>query len=196
VSVPQTAYLRQRQLRVNKADGWGTLITPFGTFATLRIVSTLQARYTISLQGQIDTVADAPVTREYKWLGKEQGIPLLRIITTEVLGQETVALVEYRDVYRRLGGVLATTKRLPESAVTVHPVPAVAGEPLHLTLPGTGLATITATDLTGRVLFRRTAVASAQPLSLPAELFTGFQGVALLHIETPEGVAVRRIVRQ
>lgn len=196
VSVPQTAYLRQRQHRVNKADSWGTLITPFGTFATLRVVSTLKARYTISLPGQIDTVANAPIMREYKWLGKEQGIPLLRIITTEVIDQESIVLVEYRDVYRRLGGTLATTKRLPESAVAAYPVPAAANEPLHLTLPGAGRAIITATDLAGRVLFRQTVTASNGHVMLPAELFDGFQGVVLLRVETAEGVAVRRVVRQ
>ncbi|TGE10430.1 T9SS type A sorting domain-containing protein [Hymenobacter fodinae] len=196
VSVPQTAYLRQRQQRVNRADGWGTLITPFGTFATLRVVSTLKTRYSISLPGQIDTVADAPITREYKWLGKEQGIPLLRIVTTEAIDREAVVLVEYRDIYRRLGGTLATTRRLPESAVTAYPVPAATTEPLHLTLLGTGLATITATDLTGRVLFRQTLTASSQPLVLAAELFKGTRGVILLRVETADGVAVRRVVRQ
>ncbi|QJX45732.1 T9SS type A sorting domain-containing protein [Hymenobacter taeanensis] len=196
-NVPQTAYLRQQQKRVNNADGWGTLITPFGTYATLRVVSTLQARDSISVQGQPGTVVPVPLTREYKWLGNNQGIPLLQVITQEVAGQEAVVLVEYRDVYRRPSGTLATTKRLPESAVAVYPVPAAAGEVLHLTLPGsTGLATITATDLTGRVLFRHVATASAQPLALPAGLFDGYRGVLLLRVETTEGVAVRRIVRQ
>ncbi|TGD78871.1 T9SS type A sorting domain-containing protein [Hymenobacter wooponensis] len=195
-SVPQTAYLRQRQKRVNKADGWGTLITPFGTFPALRVVSTLQARDSISVQGQTGTVVQVPLTREYKWLGQSQGVPLLHIVTQEVAGQETVVLTEYRDVYRRLTGPLATTKRLPESAVTAYPVPVPAAEPLHLTLPGTGLATITATDLTGRVLFRQAFAASTQPLLFPAELFGGFKGVVLLRIETAQGIAVRRVVRQ
>lgn len=38
INVPGTIYLAHQQIRDILADGWGTLITPFGTFETLRLV--------------------------------------------------------------------------------------------------------------------------------------------------------------
>ena len=193
--VPTVAYLRQTQKRVNRADGWGTLTTPFGTFAALRVVSTLQIRDSLSLPGQPGVAVQLPVTREYKWLGKNQGIPLLRVTTQLVAGREIVTLVQYRDIYRRLTP-LATQPQLPETAVAAYPSPAGASESLRVTLPGSGPVTLTATDLSGRVLFRQTRVASGPETVIPAAAFGAFRGMALLRVQTATGVAVRRVVRE
>ncbi|GAB3306807.1 T9SS type A sorting domain-containing protein [Hymenobacter tenuis] len=195
-SVPTLAYLREKQKRVNHADGWGTLITPFGTFAALRVVSTLTAHDSLSVQSQPGTALDR-VTREYKWLGLKQGLPLLQITTQVVAGRETVALLEYRDVYRRLSGPLANSTPLSESAVSVFPNPVRSGEPLRLTLPASaGLVTITATDVTGRLLFRQELTRPGRTLLLPSSAFGSFRGVVLLRVQTAAGVAVRRVVRE
>jgi hypothetical protein len=39
-------------------------------------------------------------TREYKWLGTGQGIPLLQINTNIIAGNEVITSVRYRDIYR------------------------------------------------------------------------------------------------
>ncbi|UOQ65219.1 T9SS type A sorting domain-containing protein [Hymenobacter volaticus] len=195
VNVPGTAFLRERQKRVNNADGWGTLTTPFGTFEALRVVSTLQVRDSVSLQGEPGPAIQRPVMKQYKWLAKNQGIPLLQVITQLVNGQEVVSLVQYRDIYRRLP-VLSTQKQLPETAVAVYPNPVGEGEALRLALPASGPVSVTATDLTGRVLFSYSIPRTSGEATVPAAAFGTFRGVAMLRIQTEMGVAMRRVVRQ
>ncbi|MDF7813567.1 T9SS type A sorting domain-containing protein [Hymenobacter sp. YC55] len=195
VNVPGTAFLRERQKRVNNADGWGTLITPFGRFEALRVVSTLQVRDSVSLQGQPGPAIQRPVMKQYKWLAKNQGIPLLQVITQLANGQEIVSLVQYRDIYRRIS-VLSTQTKLPETAVAVYPNPVGEGESLQLTLPTSGPVSVTATDLTGRVLFTYSIPRAAGEATVPAAAFGTFRGVAMLRVQTETGVAMRRVVRQ
>jgi hypothetical protein len=79
LNIPDLGYFETYRKRVNRVDGWGTLITPFGTFQALRMKSvsiTRDSIYVDSLQTGI------PVNRtitEYKWLGNGFGIPLLTI---------------------------------------------------------------------------------------------------------------------
>ncbi|HEX8428567.1 T9SS type A sorting domain-containing protein [Hymenobacter sp.] len=195
VNVPGTAFLREKQKRVNNADGWGTLTTPFGTFEALRVVSTLQVRDSVSLQGQPGAAVQRPVMKQYKWLAKNQGIPLLQVITQLVSGQEIVSLVQYRDIYRRQP-VLSTQAQLPETAVAIYPTPVGTSESLRLTLPASGPVALTATDLAGRVLFNYTIPNASREATVPAAAFGAFRGVAMLRVQTETGVVVRRIVRQ
>jgi len=99
LSIPDLGYYETYRKRVNQVDGWGMLTTPFGTFETLRMKSTLYTRDSIYLDS-IQT--GIPVTRsitEYKWLGKAFGRPLLIIskegylpARAEYLSKELIAL--------------------------------------------------------------------------------------------------------
>lgn len=81
--------------RVNEADGWGRLLTPYGEFDVLRVKSVVEQYDSI----YIDSLGVGfPVTRnyiEYKWLGKNKGAPLLQV-TEEGL----VTTVRYVDSLR------------------------------------------------------------------------------------------------
>ncbi|MDO7847115.1 T9SS type A sorting domain-containing protein [Hymenobacter sp. M29] len=188
-------YLSQKRKRVNKPDAWGTLTTPFGTFQTVRVVTRLQDHDSISVGG-ISQGFDVPVTREYKWLAKTQHVPLLTITTTLIAGQETITGVEYRDIYRRIVR-LATRDAATDAALSAYPNPSAVGSPLTLSLPaGSGPLTVSATDLVGRQLFRRSFNNSAGELTLGAEAFGIFRGVALLTVTTARGTATRRVVRE
>ena len=195
INVPGTGYLSQRRKRVNKVDAWGTLTTPFGTFATIRVVTRLQDHDSVSVGGTSQGL-DLPLTREYKWLAVGQHVPLLTITTNQLANQEVVTRVEYRDVYRRIAGPLGTAGPLPEAALAVFPNPLAPDEALHLRLPGPGAVTLTATDLTGRRIFQRRFTANTSGVNVAPETFGNFQGVLLLKIETAAGVAVRRLMRQ
>jgi hypothetical protein len=90
-------YYSTTKTRVNTVDGWGTLITPYGTFSVLRQQSVIHEHDSISL----DTLGggigfDVPEAIEYKWLGAGKGIPLLQINTS--LGIPTQII--YRDSVR------------------------------------------------------------------------------------------------
>jgi hypothetical protein len=64
---------------MNFVDGWGTLKTPFGIFSVIRIKSLISQRDSL----YIDSLGTGfPMQRtitEYKWLGKNSGIPILQI---------------------------------------------------------------------------------------------------------------------
>ena len=195
ITVPGTGYLSQRRKRVNKVDAWGTLTTPFGTFATVRVVTRLEDHDSVSV-GTTSQGLDLPLTREYKWLAPGQHVPLLTITTNQIGSQEVVTRVEYRDIYRRIVGPLATTSQLAEAALAVYPNPLAPDQALRLRLPGPGAVTLTATDLAGRRVFQRRLTAPAAGLTVAPEVFGSFRGVLLLKVETAAGMAVRRVVRQ
>jgi hypothetical protein len=60
-------------------DGWGTLILPSGNFSVLRIKSTIYDRDSIVLQALPFPLVLPSITIEYRWLGLQQGEPLLQI---------------------------------------------------------------------------------------------------------------------
>jgi hypothetical protein len=125
LSLPGLGYYSHDQHRVNEVDGWGTLITPYGTFNTLRIKSVITSNDSIYL----DTLGTGfafslPQTIEYKWLGEQEGVPLLQINTTLTLGTEVVSSIRYRDSLRVLPtGIPAfTTTSAIDIAVYPNPV--------------------------------------------------------------------------
>jgi hypothetical protein len=191
-----TGYLNRKRKRVNRVDAWGTLTTPFGTFQTVRIVSKLIDHDSIALGGLPGQGFDLPITREYKWLAKTHHVPLLTITTQEIGGAETITGVQYRDIYRRIVR-LGIRDAATDATLNAYPNPSAVGNPLTLSVPaGSGPLTVTATDLVGRQLFRRSFNAPADVLTLDAAAFGSFRGVALLTVSTARGTATRRVVRE
>jgi hypothetical protein len=75
--VPGMFFYRTEVNRANLADGYGQLTTPYGTFETIRIKSTVEMHDTIWVDSIQTGFSFDRVFTEYKWLGKDQGIPLL-----------------------------------------------------------------------------------------------------------------------
>jgi hypothetical protein len=105
LAIPGLASAVGSQRRVNTVDGWGSVTTPYGTFNALRIKSTITGEDSLFLDtlGQ-GFAAPRPLTREYKWLANGQDIPVLEIVTSElVAGVETVNSIRYKDSIRTTG---------------------------------------------------------------------------------------------
>lgn len=195
-AIATAGYLSQKRKRVNKPDAWGTLTTPFGTFQTVRIVTRLIDHDSVAFGGTPGQGFDIPLTREYKWLAKGQHVPVLTITTRLVGGQEVVSGVEYRDIYRRIIR-RATRDAALDAGLAAAPNPSAAGSALTISVPaGSGALTVSATDVVGRLLFRRSYASSTGSVSLGAEAFGSFRGVALLTVQTARGTATRRVVRE
>jgi hypothetical protein len=64
--------------RINTVDGWGTLITPFGSFSTLRIKSIVTETDSMNFSGTGFTVP-VPTRTEYKWLAAGKKVPVLQV---------------------------------------------------------------------------------------------------------------------
>ncbi len=99
-SIPNTGYYGQSIQRYDTVDGYGTLITPYGTFQTLRLKSTVyRTDTTYSDQFGFGTTIPRPEEIEYSWLTNNKGTPLLKIVVRA--GQ--ITQVEYQDSIRTLG---------------------------------------------------------------------------------------------
>tara|TARA_Y100000589_G_scaffold147205_1_gene140775 strand:+ start:4048 stop:5160 length:1113 start_codon:yes stop_codon:yes gene_type:complete len=100
LSVPSFGYYGQSIQRYDTIDGYGTLITPYGTFQTIRLKSTVyRIDTTYSDQFGFGTTVPRPAEIEYSWLANNKGTPLLKIV--ERSGQ--ITQVEYQDSIRTLG---------------------------------------------------------------------------------------------
>ncbi|MDF1674922.1 MAG: T9SS type A sorting domain-containing protein, partial [Vicingaceae bacterium] len=93
VSIPTVGDYGQFQERVDTVDGWGTVITPYGTFNCLRVKSILNITDTL-YTSQFGTGFSFPRPQqiEYKWLVASSGVPVLKVTTTPGGSQ-----IEYQD---------------------------------------------------------------------------------------------------
>jgi hypothetical protein len=78
INIPTLADYAKARKRVNVVDGWGTLMLPSGNFNVLRVKSTYVDRDSFVVQGFPLPVIPVTTT-EYKWLGLQQGEPLLQM---------------------------------------------------------------------------------------------------------------------
>lgn len=100
-------YYQVARTRHNEVDGWGTLTTPYGTFNTLRVKSTMIERDSVYIDSLGWGINGPPITTiEYKWLGSGQGVPLLQINTG---AGGVVTQIVYRDSLPAPVGVTAPT---------------------------------------------------------------------------------------
>ncbi len=95
INIPGVATWIEQRIRTNEIDGWGSITTPGGTFEVLRMRSEILITDTI-------IYADIPygityTTIEYRWMAKENGIPMLQINAQEILGIETITQVIYKS---------------------------------------------------------------------------------------------------
>ena len=85
--------------RTNLVEGWGSLVTPFGTFSNvLKMKTTLVSNVTFTANGtpQQTTIT----TISYKWFDPAHGIPVLQVDGNEVAGQWVPTTVNYFDIER------------------------------------------------------------------------------------------------
>jgi hypothetical protein len=126
--IPGQGYYGQKGHRVNTADGWGTVKTPYGTFQALRIKSLLTIIDTIYLDTyHIGFNRPRPLTIQYKWLTKSEKIPVLEIDGTSTNGLFTTTNATYRDSARAgvpQTGILEWSSSVPR--IQTYPNPASA----------------------------------------------------------------------
>jgi hypothetical protein len=116
---PDLFYFEQRRDIENFTEGWGTLITPLGSFNVLKVRKEIIEYDTIFL----DTLGfgfgfNQPPRTEYHWLGLNGKLPLMVYNQTGITG-----LIEYQDIPRAGTPVLSTEEViLPEIHIFPNPV--------------------------------------------------------------------------
>lgn len=99
-NIPNMAYIGENIHRTSNVDGWGTLMTPYGTFQCLRVVSYVDRVDTIGLDSVNGFTAPRPTEVEYKWLAAGRKIPVLEVDCQVLLSNEVVTNVIYQDSLR------------------------------------------------------------------------------------------------
>lgn len=196
LDIPQLGTVAHRQFRINKVDGWGTLITPFGTFEVLRHVSEIHGSDSLYIDTlQFGIKLDNDIKREYKWIGKNQKEPLLQIFTQAgILGQfqnfEFVTKVVYRDSIRFIPTSVYNAIK-GEVEFRIFPNPShgqfVISVPENLTN-----AVVTLANINGSVMLQHNLSAATETFNV-SELA---KGVYFVTIQSSEGRAQKKLVIQ
>ncbi len=119
-SLPTLGDYKNSGWRRTEVDGWGTIQTPYGSFECLRLKSTVFTRDSLNFQG-FNLGLPARTTVEYKWLAKEEKVPILEITGTQLLNTFTPTTVRYRD---RLPPVIPAASSGDPLGLQLYPVPA------------------------------------------------------------------------
>jgi hypothetical protein len=183
--IPGIGYSGGWKKRVNHTDGWGTLITPYGSFQTIRVQSDIIQFDSL----YIDTIGIGfPIYRqytEYKWLGDGFGLPLCTVTDDGLL-----PTISYIDSVRSLYvGIPESIKNDP--GILVYPNPSKGNFNLNfITIPGQTIK-LNVFDLSGSKVFAGNYF-HTQLIQLSMK---GFEpGTYFLFIETGKEIFRQRII--
>ena len=149
--IPTIGYYGQTGHRVNVVDGWGTLITPYNTYQTLRVKSIITSTDTIYLTSVgFGSNVPQPKKVEYKWLAAGKQIPVLEIDGTITGTRTTLTNVAYQDIHHSGAGI----NQLAENNfnASVFPNPSTDNAVIQYTLTAASPVKITITDVIGNTI--------------------------------------------
>ncbi len=112
-------YLLVERERSTEVDGWGNLTTPFGTFETLRLKSVVNEFDSIYIDSIGEGFSVYRTYTEYKWLGKNMGLPLLQVVVDDMLG----TVITYQDSVRDLNVAIPEIDISGANGIQVYPNP-------------------------------------------------------------------------
>lgn len=164
---------RQHRHRISNVDGWGTVKTPFGQFDALRIHHVIDEFDSIyfTFQGVGMWIPiPVPLTHEYEWRSTTDKESVMKIRTNEILGNETVTAIEYRDNFNGLG--------LKESELKVAFYPNPVVNELHVSTEEIA-ESLVIVDQSGRI-WKRVAGSSKDQVMDVSDLASGAYSLVVL----------------
>lgn len=125
LNIPSLGYFNEVKKRKNIVDGWGTLKTPYGSFPVMRIKSVIYQKDSLFLDTiPIPFPAIVRNITEYKWVGKNFGIPLLEIVETSFgIMPAITTTITYIDSIRNLNP-FGIEKVINNENISIYPNPA------------------------------------------------------------------------
>ena len=180
------AIWRQHRQRYTEVDGWGSVITPYGTFDAIRIKHSITEIDSLRINfGGSPFWINLPIPDSYiyEWWTNGEDEAVMRIETSLIAGNEVVNNIEYRDNYLGLDASLEETSQLN---VSVYPNPVTE----NLTIGSiNGSFTSTIIDLNGQVV----STCVDQSILDLSELETGEY---ILWINSTEGNKIHRFTKK
>lgn len=147
-NIPSLGYYGQFQYRVNHVEGWGTIITPYGTFSALKVKTLLYVSDSIYISSfSFGFKLPQPEQIQYKWLANGQPVPVLQINETTGIGATRQYI--YRDSARRtIAGIAEVNATL--NNVSLYPDPANETTTVNYSLSNTSQVNMTVYSVDGR----------------------------------------------
>lgn len=87
--------------RTNLVEGWGRLVTPYGTFnSTLKMKTTVVSNVTVTSNGVPTNIVQTTIS--YKWFDPQYRVPVLEVSGNEINGVWAPTQITYVDIQRCL----------------------------------------------------------------------------------------------
>jgi hypothetical protein len=194
--IPGMGYYGQKGHRVNTVDGWGTLITPFGSFTTIRVLSAITATDTIYVEAfKTGTNIPRPLKHEYKWFAQNSKIPVLQIDGNVAAGTVTVTNVQFIDSLRsNIPHVGITDIASNQSKFEVYPNPATDFCMIRYLTKKNASVNISVMDITGKLLFSKMETRTAGEQLLPLQTSDFPNGIYFIRLECEHFSSVQKLV--
>jgi len=120
VTVPTLGHYSGVKTRIDTVDGWGTLITPYGTFSVLRVKSIINETDSVFVtQFGLGLKFALPQRTEYRWLANGKKTPLLQITVTGT----AISDVLYQDSLKNVPTSISVNN-LENTWFSIYPNPA------------------------------------------------------------------------
>lgn len=153
LTIPTIGYYGETGHRVNVVDGWGTLITPGGTYQTLRVKSVITSIDTLyNSTFMFGITIPRPARVEYKWLATAKQIPVLEIDATTTGTTQTITNVQYQDTLHPTSGVGIKENTLNNFNASIFPNPCEDVAILQYNLTVASRIKISVSDVLGRTI--------------------------------------------
>jgi hypothetical protein len=149
-NIPNLAYIGETIHRESNVDGWGTVVTPYGSFQCIRMVSIVSITDTIGLDSVNGFAIPRPVQMEYKWMANGMKIPVLEVDAQILLSNEVVSNVIYQDSLRDTLFQVDVPELQNISGTQVFPNPASGNCTVSYQVANSGQVDMYMIDLAGR----------------------------------------------
>ena len=188
-ALPDLGYLAIERNRNNTVDGWGELVTPYGIFDVLRLKSEVFEVDSVYVDSLGQGFSIERNYTEFKWLAKNEKIPVLTVVDDVFLGTSII----YKDSIRDLTVDLEAVSQRLDWSIFPNPFK----NELWLKWCGKSLPfSLKLITVEGIIVFEdhepMTSFCEPEKIRIPTNLNSGLY---LLQIKTDQGIFVRKLLK-
>ena len=180
--------LKQYRQRTTVIDGFGTLITPFGTFEVLRLKSTineLDSVYQTFFGAGGWNALPLTVTTEYEWWAEGKDEAMLKVVVTDNNGTAQIRSIEYQDVY------LGLDANIEEKALVFNLLPNPAENSISV-VSDFPIEQVSIINLNGSVVLNQISLSN---LNTTIDVSYLKQGIYFVSISSGKRVATKKLMK-
>jgi hypothetical protein len=184
--------------RVNEIDGWGTLVTPFGSFSTLRVKSVITQTDTLFLDSATGGILiPLPQRIEYKWFASGMVVPVLQIDENITGGMPQVTNITYPDSTRAGVPYIGIIEKEAINEFSIYPNPSSSVVSINFNLSAPSFVNITLLNSIGQlntVIAGKHFAEGKQKLSINVNELNLAPGVYFVNFEYNNGRSIKKLV--